>query len=448
MTHRPLLATGVIALVLACTPKPASLQTPEVPPAEASDPCSPEGFSILANQVIDDGQGGLEPLVNDGCEAHARSYYEKVSKVLGFPVLESDLQGMLDFMGYKGALTPSELEMLPSSEIMATTEDALSAIHFAPKIVNVKDEGEGGYGWRKILRLPATDVSPAKEKGILSLWLLFNFDNTDPEFPTGKRAGQIQAMLERVKDARDPVYFFVYEPNSEGYTIRLFLNASFDASHLKPDHKYYVPTACAQCHGVTEDAMAKVKINYLDTDHWYDRRGDADFPKLPIDQVLPEGGAPGTESYSAVFEVFRKMNTEILAQNERVDPEGFQREATDTWLKIHKGQDEPVRDLYKRSLWSQDNTKEKWTETDEALLKELNRFCFRCHSSLAFSVFDKDAVIFDKGGVNSRVNAMIGRIDSRRDAVRMPQDRILTDDEKAALKTELCKLDPNVPRCK
>src|SRR5206468_3295476 len=54
-----------------------------------------------------------------------------------------------------------------------------------------------------------------------------------------------------------------------------YLDATFDAADPKlPSgvNRYYVPIACAVCHG-----GRRPKLNYLDTDHWFDRIRNDDF---------------------------------------------------------------------------------------------------------------------------------------------------------------------------
>src|ERR1700674_2460820 len=63
-----------------------------------------------------------------------------------------------------------------------------------------------------------------------------------------------------------------------------------------------------------------------------------------------------------------------------------------------------------------------WTagaDLDEKLLPLMNQYCFRCHSSVRFHVFQKQAVIQRKPGILARVKSG-----------NMPQDRKLTDDTK------------------
>jgi len=65
-------------------------------------------------------------------------------------------------------------------------------------------------------------------------------------------------------------------------------------------------------------------------------------------------------------------------------------------------------------------TRVQWTKAnpiDAQVLPLLNRYCFRCHSSLRYDVFDKDAVISKKGAMANRLNL------APTDKFAMPKDR-------------------------
>ena len=73
-----------------------------------------------------------------------------------------------------------------------------------------------------------------------------------------------------------------------------------------------------------------------------------------------------------------------------------------------------------------------WTEgaaPDQELLPLLNQYSFRCHSSVRYHVFQKQAVVDRKGSITSRVKSG-----------NMPQDRVLdqaTKDKLVALLSQL-----------
>ena len=68
-------------------------------------------------------------------------------------------------------------------------------------------------------------------------------------------------------------------------------------------------------------------------------------------------------------------------------------------------------------------------DPDENLLPLMNQYCFRCHSSVRFHVFQKQAVIQRKPGILARVRSG-----------NMPQDRKLSDDTKNLLLQLIQKL--------
>ena len=68
------------------------------------------------------------------------------------------------------------------------------------------------------------------------------------------------------------------------------------------------------------------------------------------------------------------------------------------------------------------------------LLPLLNQYCFRCHSSLRFNVFDRPAVVQRKNRVLDYLEPPLTV------KFHMPQDRVLKPDVKDKLKTLLASL--------
>jgi hypothetical protein len=403
--------------------------------------------------------------VTPGNEAEAKKYYEEIrANLAGFPRTTLAESSIVDMLGYYGfpALPPASLEELTPATIMdfdqlrkaiSTPEfeaayrdhplgagEILVSRFFAPKIINVSDKQVdgvpvGGFGWRKVLRFRSREGSLARAAGLDSFYLLFNFTSgSGTSFPEKIHAAQIQGMLTPVYPStgkhRDS-YFLVYEslaaatPGQVGF----YLNATFDLVSAVPDGKYYVPRACGQCHGTEASDQKGAKVNYLDTDHWIDRTGD-DFKKVPAGNVLPDGAA----SYAT----FRQLNTEIAKQNESVIAQSggktFALLAARKWLDLHK-EGQPGADQHVPALkrgFAEKAGDAVWTEgaaPDEKLLPLLNQYCFRCHSSVRYHVFQKQAVIDKK-------TSILGRIQSG----NMPQDRDLdqaTEDELVSLLNQL-----------
>jgi hypothetical protein len=392
--------------------------------------------------------------VRPGSEAEAKAYYIQLQqKLVNFPrnpLAESSIADMLVYYGFP-AMLATDLQALPSAVLMDFGQlrnavsnkpefnsayaarplqpgEILVSRFFAPKIINVRDPQtaagvpQGGFGWRKVLRFRAREGSPARNDGLDTFYLLFNFADNAPKFPEGKPAGQIQALLVPTYPTggkHNDIYFLVYEglakPNPG--KVGLFLEATFDLAGTVPDDRYYVPTACGQCHGTERVNQPGGKVNYLDTDHWFDRTGD-DFKLVQAADVLVDGEAQG-------YDTIRKLNTEIEKQNSAVigagDPK-FALLAVRKWLELHK-EGQPNQHVPPLARGFAEAAGDPvWTagaDPDEKLLPLLNQYCFRCHSSVRFHVFQKQAVIGKKPGILARVNSG-----------NMPQDRKLADGTK------------------
>jgi len=402
--------------------------------------------------------------VNPGSEDEAKAYYVQLEqKLVNFPktpLTASTIGDMLVYYGFP-ALLATDLQKLQPAVLMDFAQlrnavwnksdfnaaystrplqagEILVARFFAPKIIDVRDQQIngvpqlGGFGWRKVLRFRARDGSPARNNGLDTFYLLFNFVDPAPKFPEAKDAGQIQGILIPTYPTggkHNDIYFLVYEglgkPNPG--QVGFFLLATFDLAGSVPEDKYYVPTACGQCHGTEKPNQPGGKVNYLDTDHWLDRTGD-DFKLVKPEDVLVDGEAQGYDS-------IRKLNTEIEKQNSAVigasDPK-FALLAVRKWLDLHK-EGQPNRHVppLERGFGEAagDPIWTAGTDPDQQLLPLMNQYCFRCHSSVRFHVFQKKAVIDRKSKIVARVRSG-----------NMPQDRKLDDDTKNRLLDLIQKL--------
>ncbi len=444
-------------LFLACPRKETS---PPPPPTDTSQPPSAVSNSMKLFEEFDakgkltnDGSAVRELKVTPGTPQEADTYYTDVRKNLtDFPTAtlqESRIGDMLVYYGFPFLLA-KDVEALDSAVLMdydklrrAVTNPAefeaaykanplrpgelVSSRFFAPKIINVRDPQtagvpKDGFGWRKVVRFRARDGSKARTAGLDSFFLLFNFTTQVPKFPpAGTHAAQLQGILQPVYPTggkhRD-LYFLVYEAldSATPEKIGLFLKATFDLAGVVPDDKYYVPRSCGQCHGTEVNDQKAAKVNYLDTDHWIDRTGD-DFTKVAAADVLVDG-------VPQAYTTFRLLNTEIEKQNTAVVGGGaqFALLATRKWLDLHKvgSADETKHVPPLRRGFFETAGDPVWTDgaiPDKDLLPLLNRYCFRCHSSVRFHVFQKKVVLQKKGSI-------IGRLQSTSSA-RMPQDRVL-----------------------
>jgi hypothetical protein len=410
--------------------------------------------------------------VDPGDPDSAVAYYGETLTELGLNsknlsaeelVKSMDLSQILVHLGYPD-LTPKYVENAPSAELMTRfSGDILSSAFFAPKITDVSVTPINP-GWRKLVRFKAK--GDALKKGISAGFLLFNkfqgakesdYDK-DPFGPKSNESLNTQLILVKTVGAtlRYPIYFLVFGPRSELIT---FLTATFDARapDIVAENKYYVPNACADCHGGLkgEDILTpdyeKLKLNYLDTDHWFDRLED-DFAFLKEHTcggksrpcaVLYDGRDDESE-FERAFKVLIELNREIKVQNEKVKPpppESFQWRAVTKWLDLHET-DSRHKDVFARALppfgggepWKADN------ETDKELLPLLNRYCFRCHSSLRFSIFDRPAVVRKKKDILQNMTRILT------DHKKMPQDRNLDcSDETLAHKERILDLVRSLP---
>ncbi len=281
-------------------------------------------------------------------------------------------------------------------------DDILATRFFAPKIVNINTpEQTRQLGWRKLVRLHARPGSDAQANHIASGIILFNFfsnPGATPFAPTDESINTQVILIPELSKIPNPgvrdsntaaLYWLDYDPLlAKGGKLAFSLPASFDANELSPDtsgvQPYFVPDGCIACHGNNQN---RSMVNYLDTDHWYDRL-DNDFPNLKA-QGLPilfdaQTNDITTPEYKAAFDVIRRFNREADQQAVMAQP---------THDEVHA-----------------------------KLLSDLNQYCFRCHGTIKFSVFNKQAVQERHPNIIERIQpgAPIG--------IRMPTDRPLPDD--------------------
>jgi len=384
--------------------------------------------------------------VDPGDPDSAVVYYGKTLTELGLNpnslsaeelVGSMNLSQVLVHLGYPD-LGLKELEDTPSAELMKRFPgDVLSSAFFAPKITDVSVKPINP-GWRKLVRFKAK--GEALKKGVSAGYLLFNkFQPDYDKDPFGDQSNEsLNTQLILVKGEGSaleyPVYFLVFGPRSGESKLITFLTATFDARApgIVAENKYYVPNACADCHGgLTGEILIpdykRLKLNYLDTDHWFDRLED-DFAFLKDHTcgqkkscaVLYDGRNDNSE-FEQAFNVLRELNWEIQEQNAKVPPsQSFQLRAVTRWRDLH-GTDSGHKDVFARALppagagdpWKADNP------TDKELLPLLNRYCFRCHSSLKFNIFDRPAVVRRKKDILENMTRVLT------DKKKMPQDRNL-----------------------
>ncbi len=391
-----------------------------------------------------------EPAITTGSEAGARDYYVRISKLFGFDAKPgiTTLDDLLDFIGYP--VSGAKVEALDSAILMDPTrassptdglgvqtrglggatlrdEDILTARFFAPKIVNI-NAATPIPGWRKLVRLRVRPDSRAARVGIQSVVILFNFFAPVGVQPFTGPSVNTQVML-LAPVLNDRLYWMDFDP---GGKLTLALNASFDAADLPNGgtRDYFVPDGCNDCHGSPGNLRAPM-VNYLDTDHWFDRL-ENDFSSLKtadtalvFDARTNDSSQP---SFATAFDVIRRFNEEALAQNSAVRPDSFEGQAARTWLKLHSESNDHFAPT---SRGFSSNGGPVWQSSEADGLNRLNRYCFRCHGSVRFSIFDRPKVVENAGIMRQRINP--SKQQAKVPGFKMPPDRVLDDAEIQAL---------------
>jgi hypothetical protein len=415
-----------------------------------------------------------------GSPEKAAAYYQNLAKVLEFKdstkIFDSTLDDVTSYLGYPG-LSGADLQRIPSDILMDPTRlgkpcpiaptadvtpappclsavsnsdvftqafatipprpgDILASRFFAPKITNVNDAPETrGLGWRKLIRLKSRPGSAATKHSIDSAIILFNFFTAPGVKPFGTSADSVntQVMLTITAPApdKDSIYWLDYTSLSKGGKLSLELDASFDARDFQPNlapgggtsgvQAYYVPDGCVGCHG--GENFSRPLINYLDTDHWFDRL-DNDFARVRAEgtPVLFDAGSddPTTPDFAKAFDSIRQFNEEAARHASFAAPQAFHLTAAQTWLRIHESSNNHFpaiqRAVQSSATWNAQ------TPGDTETLALLNRYCFRCHGTIKFNVFDKAAVQSRLSQIRSRLQPLPEQL--RADAgFLMPPDR-------------------------
>jgi hypothetical protein len=415
--------------------------------ASASSSPAPAGGHIDFSKVCRTGSGGTVPT---GSASEADDYYAAMAQDIGLTQF-AKLDDVLSFVGYP--ISATRLQDAPPAELMDPVAlkvtppppagAVLAARFFAPKITDVSQANTPPtqVGWRKVVRLLPTAGSLARKSGIEAAFVLFNFFAAPKAQNPFERADSVntQVMLITSRPDLSPIYWLDYGKTSEGALLSKALDAFFDAGH-PPDasgkRSYFVPCGCVACHGglqldqgVKPPAPAwgpeKALLNYLDTDHWFDRvqRGE-DFADLTARVIFDDGG----------FEVIRTLNREMRDQNLRVQPGSHQERAASHWLDLHLSNAGYVDDLSKRALPGATAASTGWNgadATEMATLKRLNHYCFRCHGSVEFDVFDKAQVLSLRTVLLARLQPRGVLTDPR---ATMPPDRDMPDPDRVALR--------------
>ncbi|CAN7700027.1 hypothetical protein [Mesorhizobium sp. LjRoot246] len=450
--------------------------------ANGSDKCA---ALTPASSPLPDKEIGI--LVEHGSQAEADAYYATFKSKINLDLSDAT-QSTLDYLvqsyfGY-GGLSAADLELLASSELMPRNQTqflklasevrnpallkASLALHdftgdrvlvtrfFAPKIVNFANHSDGLFtaGWRKLVRLDARPKSLAAGAGLRQMYLLFNYVSNDADpfaQPDGSSVRNFSKnnqviLIPRTfkKCEEDSLKWMVYGPFDKGYTITSALNAAFD---FPGPQDYFVPRACAQCHGHDEEFGGALKtsggvsifpygkINYLDSDQWYDALF-LDFPQIAIgsaDVIFDGGKNHSSHQYRNAEGVIAKLNRGARDQNVLAERRtgSFQVRAVKKWLALHNSGSGPQK-LETRILAGAGGV--SWNPSDPLemeTLRLLNRYCFRCHSSMLYNVFDKAGLLEPSVRIPKfRRNEVASRfylVSKTSDPPFMPQGRLLDD---------------------
>jgi hypothetical protein len=390
------------------------------------------------------------PAITTGSDAGARDYYVRISKLFEFNATPgiTTLDDLLDFLGYP--ISGAKIQELDSAILMDPTRassptdglgvqtrglggatlrdgDILAARFFAPKIVNI-NAATPIPGWRKLVRLRVRPDSRAARVGIQSVVILFNFFTPVGVQPFAGPSVNTQVML-LAPALNDRLYWMDFDP---GGKLTLALNASFDAADLPNGgtRDYFVPDGCNDCHG-SPGNLRPAMVNYLDTDHWFDRlENDFAFLKTADSALVFDARTndPSQPSFATAFDVIRRFNEEALSQNSAVQPDSFEAQAARTWLKLHSVSNDHFPPTT-RGFSS--NEGPVWQSSEADGLNRLNRYCFRCHGSVRFSVFDRPKVVENAGIMRQRINP--SKQQAKVPGFKMPPDRVLDDAEIQAL---------------
>lgn len=295
------------------------------------------------------------------------------------------------------------------------------------------------------MRLKAKPDSPAKAKRIEAAVILFNIFVSPEVQPFGRTNSSVntQVMLlpeltqirplpgQKGAGELDSVYWLDYQNRTETGPGQLgfALNASFDANELPGagTKDYFVPHGCVACHG---DNAERSLVNFLDTDHWFDRL-DNDFPKFKASNraLLHDANTndPNTPEFQEAFDIIRKFNEEADERAHQAQPTHDESLASAKWLETHKNNYAPVPPI-QRAI----GAVPQWQAGDaneEKLLATMNQYCYRCHGTVRFSVFDK-AFMLDEEKAK-----LLLRLDAKAEVgLRMPPDRPLDENVREFLR--------------
>jgi hypothetical protein len=357
-------------------------------------------------------------VVMHGDRARAEQYYDEIATNthLGISVRAapggdiSTLPLLFEYLG-RGDLVPAKLESDAPTlvEGMAAAGDILVTTFFAPKTSDVLTHGPArSYNWRRVVRIKSAPESSADRHHIDRAYVLFNVATNAPHAgPQGALSVVVQVILTARGDRHGmyAAYWILYKGRTGNWVLRNSFPASFDGgdfSDVPAPNEYFVPDACGQCHGQSRKGAA---LNLLDTDYLHDRVQDEDFEAVAQYNapLFDAGDEVGSQQFQTAFGRIRKLNEEIKAQNRLAaaqDPfaatQTFRGKSIEKWVEQHQSADRFL-EPHERGFASA-GPDDAWpaSQENDARLKLLERYCYRCHSTLGFNVFDRSFVLSNK----------------------------------------------------
>jgi hypothetical protein len=407
--------------------------------------------------------------VEPGIQNDSVAYYTRIQKKMAINLLDQagspvgTLDQLIAHFGYAG-LSANDFEKLISSDLMPndtssfnklsnlvsdpikfknnlkldsfSNDNVLVSRFFAPKIVDYSVAEPFTPGWRKLVKLNALPGSVAASANLESISILFNYvnanANVDPFINNLSKNNQVIIIPKTFNPATEDSAFFMVYLEGPVYALGFALEGvAFDLPQLGVA-KYFVPSSCAQCHGHDRGAgnfspkpadgiFRAARLNYLDTDQWLDML-NYDFQNVAQSSngVIFDGGKDtNSQTYKSAFGVIRRLNQYVYKQNLSVNANDFKTKAAEKWLSVHINNDLPLS-MENRILSLGADVWDISKPDELELLNKLNRYCFRCHSSIRYNIFDKQGVKKSSSGMQSRMEELIS------DKRYMPNGRILT----------------------
>lgn len=423
MTLRAGLAFGGLAAIMTMLCLSPLVQRRE----SSSEPDRPRPNSSVTNP--DPGRPAIAWFPR-GTDTAASSYYVESAMALGIPggtysnpaaAYEAWVIGdFLRYMGFSGF--PFRASPCDQMAVAGKRDEVLALRYFAPKTSSVGRDGHATeLGWRQIIWLRARLGSTAAGVGIESAFVLLNFQQPAGDVakdPFARPPLYTQVMLVSTDPVRRPTRWLVF---GQDQTRANGIKATFEGGDVASGGQtLHLPDACAQCHGGDERLP---HLNLLDIDNWSDRASEGDTFGIVSSRALV-GLTPMGHCTTRPIDVVRKLNQEIQRHNdlEGLRTPAFVREAVASWNAKHQRVDAVA--MADRSFG-----KTRWVSLlrkDKELLGMLNRYCYRCHGTIRFDIYNRSQVVTMADRAIRQINLGLMPLDRQR-------DRLLPDAERQKL---------------